>query len=372
VSVRPARRTILAATPLLGGLARVRASALTSVGPPTAPRGRITAVAAGWGRPPYAGQEGTIAFLSATAHATSLCQDKFGEDQGDSGGAPQPPISLCSVGAYATDPLVPVRDGPFWGDPARWILWREANTVHAIDTAGRTLALALPAPPSRMLRPALQRAGAEVHVMCLSPDRRRLDRLAFPREPSGKARIDGSTALPGGVTSGAAGFAPGGDCAVLLIPGTDALTLLLARPDRKEPPRAVSLPGLRCPDGMEPAIAEHPDGSIHCAILAEAGGQLSVVEARFPPDTAPPTKTIRPVSHAVAPWAGALCYWRDACRVLVSLSGRWLAGAGPVAPLSARIFSGAEPMAPLVLVPTARGALCLTLGAAGFPRMAPV
>ncbi len=331
----------------------------------------MTAVAAGWGLPPYGRQEGTLAFLVATGRGKALCRDRFAEAEGDSGGEPAPPITLRAVAADAADPLVPVRDGPFWKDPALWILWREGSVIHAIDTASRAVALALPAAPGRVLRPALQRAGAEVYVLALSPDHRRLDRLAFPRAWTGKARIAGSTPLPGAATAGAAGFAPGGDCAILLIPGPDGLTVLLARPDRAAPPRILTLPGVACPAGVEPAIAQAQDGATHCAILAQSAGDLALIEIRFP-QAAAPTHTMRSLGRAPAHWDGAACYWNGACRVLVASGGRWLAAAGPNAPLSPRIFPGQGPIAPIVMVPTAAGALCATAGAGGAPQMSPV
>jgi hypothetical protein len=324
MTMRPPRRAILAATSLLGALGRGRPAAAAEVGPPTAPRGPVTAVAAGWGRPPYGRQEGTLAFLVATGQGKALCRDRFGEEVGDIGGRPEPAINLRAVGADATDPLVPVRDGPFWRDPAQWLLWREANIIHAIDTASRPVALTLPAPPGRVLRPALQRAGAEVHVMVLSPDHRRLDRLAFPRDRMGKARIAGSVPLPGAAIGGAAGFARGGDCAVLIVPESGALVVVLARPDLAEPPRSLTLPGLVCPPGIEPAVAEAADGSVRCAILAQSAGELALVEVRFPSGAAA-THTIRPLGRASPHWQGGVCYWNEASRVAA-------AGSPPSAP----------------------------------------
>ncbi len=316
---------------------------------------------------------GTIAFLAPGAAGLMLWVTPFTEPKGDSGGAPPPAVPVCAVGATARDPLVPVRDGPFLGEASRWFVWREDRTVKAVHDTGATAALTLPAPPDRLLRPALQRIGGDVRVFALEAGRRSVACLTVPRMPGGIAAVTGTIALPREAASGAVGFGPTGEWLAMLLPDADGVTLLLARVDGASPPRAVPLKGLRCPPDFEPAIGPGANRETRFAVLGETGGVLTLAEVVIPADGGAPVATMTPLGVPVSSgWFGAVVAAADGTRLVASTPRRWYASSGRGAMPAEHAFSGAVPARPVTLAPTEQGALLLVNGGGAGPRMLPI
>ncbi len=250
----------------------------------------IIAADAGLGVPPFRAQEGDCVLLQGGPGPITLYRMPWLEndsDRTDLGAAA--PIPLAGVGLDATDPLVPLRDGPFWGDPARWLLWREGAVVHAIGTAGERQSLTLAEAPAALLRPALQRTGADVIALALSADRRRIDLLRFPRKPGPPPKLAGTLPLNLPAESGTAGFGPDGDILIGLIAtaGT-GIALMLAGPDLAAPPRQAIVPAATPMANAPPCLSIRPDGAARLGALLMTEAGILLAEAVFPTDPAEP------------------------------------------------------------------------------------
>lgn len=276
------------------------------------------------------------------------------------------PSPLIAVSATATDPLVPVRDGPFLQDAVRWKLWREGPTVHAIDSALRhqTLLLDEPAP---LVGPALQRSGGDVVVFALAAQRRRLWQLTFPRAGDGVARVARSIELP--LTVGAA-------CAALAAPGRFAVGVWAQTPAGLELGiengesllRASAAGGLRALSrpvlmlgarGLCLAVAAQGDDGVALVRFTAGHRAVEVIPMPMPATSAPPL-------------AAALVFDRSGQPIVFALMadgrGMRLTPGSAAAP----VHLVAPPLQPLVFAPGTRGGWLLCCDPLNGPVMAQV
>jgi hypothetical protein len=338
---------------------------------------RILAADAGFGVPGNGAHQGDALMLrGGSAGAMTLYRMPWQDsdaDRPERGGAE--PILLQSVSANASDPLVPVRDGPFWSDPSRWLLWREGATVHALGTAGERQVLTLGAVPGALLRPALQRSGGEILVIALSADRRRLEPVQFARTTATAPRRLDAITLPLPVAAGTVGFATGGATLIGLSAATArGTTMLLLQPGESVTPRMVSLPGAVPVPDAAPALSSDADGGALLGQLVQTSEGIGLAEARFPADstraaTIEPRLLGRLSAKAVG---GAVLYGASTegrsrpVRLLVRLADGALQRLGSDGALESTAFEG-PPVPPLVLVPRGDGALVLCCD----PRLGP-
>lgn len=349
--------------------------------PSTVPSGptnwRIVAADAGFGVPAAGVQQGDVLLLQGgNAGARTLYRMPWFDDDSDRTGHGGPePILLRSVGANAADPLVPVRDGPFWLDAQRWLLWREGATVHALGTAGEHQTLTLAETPAALLRPALQRSGDDILVLALSANRRRLDQLGFSRTTKTPPRLLGAIALPLAVRAGTAAFAAGAPPLIALSAATaTGTTVLLLHAGKAATPRMVAVSGATLVPDAPPALLPDADGGALVGLLVSTDAGIALAEARFPSDqAAPATIQLRGLGRfAGKPAGGAVLYDPSAdargrlVYLLIRLADGTLLRLGAGAALERTAFES-PPVAPLVLVPRADGALVLCCD----PRLGP-
>jgi hypothetical protein len=328
---------------------------------------------AGYGVPRSGGQEGDILLLQTGADRPGLYRTPWAEPRGD-GPAPGgiPPIFLAKVGDTATDPLVPVRDGPFQSDPARWLLWREGAVVHALGTAGETRALTLPQPPATLLRPALQREGGDVLAFALAADRRRVLILRFPRA-GGSAFVTDTLTLPLAAESGTSAFTPDGGVLLGLSAVSGGDTRLMLGRMAASALRSAVIPKVQPVPHAQPALLAGADDAAVVAALVMTANGLALAEARFGA-TGEPAVSLRPLGRtAAAPVRAALLYRADAAwpSAVIGLGDGtllFLTAQGELAPMPPH----AKPAANLVLVPAKRGALLLCIDRQRGPVMVAV
>jgi hypothetical protein len=350
----------------------------------------IVAADAGFGVPALGRQNGDTLLLQGEGGARILYRMPWQEEDSDrTGHGGEEPIPLITVDPEAADPLVPVRDGAFFGDPARWLLWREGATVRAFGTAGEPQTLVLPEPPATLLRPALQRTGGDILLLALSADRRRLDRLIFSRDASTLPLVADGLALPVAVSAGTAAFAKDGDVLVGLSGATsEGTALLLIDRGGAGTPRVVVLAAATPIPDAAPALLVNPDGSVVIGALVSTEAGIAVAEARFPADPFAMAVVARPLGQqsGAPPISGAMLY--SAARVGAEADG---AGGdssnGPSVHIVVRLADGtllrldpdgtlnpttyeAPPVVPLILVPASHGALLLCCDPLVGPFMA--
>ncbi len=274
---------------------------------------------------------------------------------------------LIAVPATATDPLVPVREGPFLQDPVRWKLWRDGSTVHAIDSALRRQALRLDEPAS-LVRPALQRSGGDVAVFALAAHRRRLLQLTLPRAGDGVARVARTIELPLPVGEACAALGEAGRFAVGFWTQT-ADRLELGIEDGKSLQRAavagiwraLSRPALTCgAAGLRLAVVAHGlDGGV--VLVQFSAGQRA---AEMMPMPMPAT--------SITPLATALVFGPAGQPLVFALMadghGFRLTPGSAAEPVSIV----APPLQPLVFVSGTRGGWLLCCDPSSGPVMAPV
>jgi len=88
-------------------------------------------------------------------------------------------ISRRTVPANATDVRVPQRNGPFFSDLRRHIVWREGRVVKTLINTGEEFALTLPFDVEELVTPALKAVAGSVEVLALAASRRQLALVRF-------------------------------------------------------------------------------------------------------------------------------------------------------------------------------------------------
>lgn len=275
------------------------------------------------------------------------------------------PRQLIAVSAAATDPLVPVREGPFLQDPVRWKLWREGRTVHAIDSALRHQTLRLDEPVS-LVGPALQRSGGDVCVFALAEQRQRLLQLALPRAGDGVALVARTVDLPLPVGQACAALGAAGRFAVGFWTRTP-VGLELAIEDGKSLQRATVAGMLR--PLSKPALTS---GAAGLCLAVVAQGLDGVVLMRFTAGQSTvevmpmpmPATSRTPLAAVVFGTAGqpvVFALTSDGCGFRLTPGS---------APEPVRLI--APPLQPLVLVPGTRGGWVLCCDPSSGPVMAAV
>ncbi|MSP00754.1 MAG: hypothetical protein EXR07_06860 [Acetobacteraceae bacterium] len=241
---------------------------------------QIVAGHAGYGRSAEGNAEGDVLLLQGCEGGAMLYRMPWGEDESDrSGHGGEMPVPLQAVGADASDPLVPVRDAPFWRDPARWLLWREGAAIHAVDTVLRQQSLTFPAPPEAVLRPALQPEGGPIELAVLAAGRMRIDLTRFPRDADGTPSISGHIDLPMPVAGGVVGFAPeGGMLLGLSADSAGGVELLLRRAGTLQ---RAALAGATLVPNAPPALSVLYDGSAVVGALVLTSTGVAIARARF-------------------------------------------------------------------------------------------
>ncbi len=285
-------------------------------------------------------------------------------------------VRLRAVGQNAIDPMVPVRDGQFWRDDRHGWLWREGAVVHALGAAAEHRTLILPGPPAAVLHPALHRSEGDLLVFSLSANRRRLDRLVFPRQTTVRPRIAASVALPLAVSAGTAAFGLGQSVLTGLSAASAGGTMFLLIDHAADgTPRQAVLRNAVPVTHAAPALRVEEDGSATLGVLVTTQTGIALAEAHFPVDraAAPTVVQVHVGRFAAKPVAAALRYSSIAQSLhprfyaLVQLADRTLLHADVNGALVAARFE-APPVMPPVLVPTSHGAYALCCD----PRTGPV
>ena len=134
----------------------------------------------GFGIPPEGKGEGEIAFLHRTDGGALLYSAVWVELRPDIGDTSlNPPVLRAALGPDAREVGVPRKNAPFRGEVKRWVVWREGAAVHALSSADENLAVALPAEPRALVRPALKEAGGPLDVLTLAADAKQLQLVRF-------------------------------------------------------------------------------------------------------------------------------------------------------------------------------------------------
>lgn len=268
-------------------------------------------------------------------------------------------VQLITVADNASDPMVPVRDGPFWNDPARWLLWREGAVFHALSTTLQRQTLRLPAAPAAVLPPALQRAGGPIDLLVLAAGGRAVKQLRFARSAQGLAQELAQTVLPVPAGAGCAAFGPTGGLAWGLWARQAEDTLLLVHDGLRL--RQLVLPDLQ---PLSPPAMVGEGGQLFLAVVMLGQDGLQLVEACFPAANEPASSTRLRLGLSSPLRAAGLVYrsWDGAARALHGLlilaDGSHRQFDGQTATTTA-FDPGAPPVLPLSLVPTAEGAMVL-------------
>jgi len=246
----------------------------------------IAAADAGWGVPGEDEHYGDTLMLQQAAGAKpGLYRMGWRDDDSDrTGTGAETPIPLGNVGFNATDPLVPVRDGPFWMDTAQWFLWREGAAIIARSMIGECQELTLSEAPAALLRPALQRLEDDILVLALSADRRQLMRLRFSHDNSKQPECTEAINLPLAATGGTAAFAPDGTVLVGLSAGTPGggCALVLIGRGGLATPRVATWSGVALVPGAQIGLTLDQDGAVRLGALVAGGDGIFLLEARFP------------------------------------------------------------------------------------------
>lgn len=341
---------------------------------------------AAYGVSNFGKSEGDSLWLQPGSAGAALYRMGWGEDhsdrQGLGGGLC---IRLRSVGALATDLLVPQRDAPFWQDPARWLLWREGDTVHALDTSLRPQTLTLADEPAELLRPALQRDGGPVEVFALAASRREILLLRFPRDAASQAAVVDRYVLDFTVAAGCAGFAARAGLLVALLASTGprSCRLFLMRPGDHW--AQVSLDAVSLLRNSAPTLQVLADGAVRVAALVQGEDHMvAVASARFDGNglSAVDIQNIGVVATPIAEAALLLggTHGHDpahehvcdstahapSAHVLIRLAEGSMLRLGSSGQLEPAAFS-APPVQPLTLLPGGHGALVLACSAQHGP-----
>ncbi|MDP1651031.1 MAG: hypothetical protein Q8M01_22965 [Rubrivivax sp.] len=328
---------------------------------------------AGYGAPALSTQQGDLLLLRHGPGGNVVVLHKPWDD-GD-GDRPQrsqqQAIEIATAALGANDPLVPVRDGPFWRDPARWLLWREGAVVHAVDTTLRRQSLQLPMSPAALLRPALQRSGGPVEVFALAANRRSLRRLCFGRTAGNPSRLFEEVSLPLPAGAGSAALTSAGGIACGLWSDHAEGTTLMVHEGTAL--RHSELRGLH--PLSAPAMLAGPDG-LRIGLIVRQGDALSLSETLFPQRAGDAVTRLMPLGPATTALGATLVYrgWDGmppAVHAVLSLAdGRFLRlqSGGIWAPFE----PPAPPLRPLVLVPGVRAAWLLCCDPASGPLMTEV
>jgi len=276
------------------------------------------------------------------------------------------PRQLIAVPATATDPLVPVREGPFLQDPVRWKLWRDGSTVHAIDSALRRQALRLDEPAS-LVRPAMQRSGGDVTVFAVAEHRRRLLQLTLPRASDGVARVARTIELPLPVGEACAALGEAGQFAVGFWSQTQ-VRLELGIEDGKSLQRASVAGMLRVLS--RPALASGAAG-LRLAVVAQGLDGVVLVQFTVGQRAAEVMPLPMPVTSKT-PLATAVVFGTAGQPIVFALmaDGRGFRLMPGSAPEPVQLI--APPLQPLVFVPGTRGGWLLCCDPSIGPVMASV
>lgn len=274
----------------------------------------IGAADVGWGMSGDSSPSGDALMVQRTGTAKpALYHMNWRDDDSDrSGTGAETPIRLGTLGPNATDPLVPVRDGPFWSDASQWFLWREGASIHARGMGGEQQELTLPEAPTALLRPALQRMNDDILVFALSANRRQLVRLLFSHDNSKPPARAEEIDLPVVAAHGSAVFSPSGSVLVgLSAEKTDGgCELLVIDQGGLAPPRLASWTNVSLVPGAPPALSFDDDGGSRIAALVSSDDGIALAEARFSPAlNAVPTVSLLPLGgRGTVPIGGAVLY----------------------------------------------------------------
>jgi hypothetical protein len=258
----------------------------------------VESVDLGMGTRPLDHGEGEGAVILRSARSRALYTAKFLEEEPEISEANfDRPIRRLELGPTATDVLVPWKNGPFFNELIRWVVWREGRSVKALATPSETpLSLELPFEPALLVRPALKTKDGPVEVLVLSRDRGELHLVRFAGASwnQSQGELVWSAPLPArpqGITTAFGPGATGSERHVAFTArGEHGIVLFHARYSENGPlgPFAsVSVEGVRLLDQAAPAVFVEADGTALMSALAlsgEKGQTCSLVEARFTAD----------------------------------------------------------------------------------------
>lgn len=158
--------------------------------------GQPGSIHAGIGASPLGIAEGEAAFIengAVYALAFRETRSAIGEASIDR------PIRRANAGRDATDIGVPWREGPFFNEMLKWLIWREGRDLKALsDVMSEPFSMAFPGDLSRLVRPPLKTTGSPVDVLALSKDEKTLHlaRVGAQRGEEPRGTIAWSYPLP--------------------------------------------------------------------------------------------------------------------------------------------------------------------------------
>ncbi len=240
-----------------------------------------------YGIAPMQNGEGEGAFLRPTVEGLALIAFEYHETH--------PAIREVSLGARitrrtvpvnATDVRVPQRNGPFFSDLRRHIVWREGRTVKTLINTGEEFALTLPFDVAELVTPAMKPVGGTVEVLALAANRRQLALVRFfdKSDPVLVWTIDMPVAAA--FVTCALGPASSGSerhIAIVGAPSDGALTLGLSRfsGDQAAPFTMHSVNEVRPVTNARPGLHASGDGRLTVGLLVQrSSGSLALFETR--------------------------------------------------------------------------------------------
>ncbi len=240
-----------------------------------------------YGVAPMLNGEGEGAFLLPTNDGLALTAFEYHETH--------PAIREASLGARiarrtvpanATDVRVPQRNGPFFGDLRRHIVWREGRVVKSLINTGEEFAFTLPFDVAELVTPVVKAVGGSVDVLALAASRRQLALVRFfdKSEPVLAWSVD--LPIAADVVTCTLGPASSGSERHIAIMGTSAdgsLTLGLSRASGEQPaPFSVRpLTDLRPLPNTRPGLHAAGDGRISVGLFVQRpDNSLALFETR--------------------------------------------------------------------------------------------
>ena len=240
-----------------------------------------------YGIAPMQNGEGEGAFLQPTADGLALIAFEYHETH--------PAIREVSLGARitrrtvpvnATDVRVPQRNGPFFSDLRRHIVWREGRTVKTLINTGEEFALALPFDVAELVSPAIKADGGTVEVLALSASRRQLALVRFfdKSDPALVWTVD-LPMLATFVTCAMGPVSRGSERHIAIVgtatDGTLAVGLSRVAGDQPAPFTVRSVSDLRLVTNARVGMHVSGDGRLTVGLLVQrSGGSLALFETR--------------------------------------------------------------------------------------------